>query len=196
MTATVPWPCQDYGPIRGASGRSGTSVRARWKPPANGGRRFASRRSWLDPRDLLVRMTSAGDEGEGVRAATIRTAPRPQALGNHRTRTRIVSMVWLVSGALWSLLEMLGHDQPRDSHVHGAPHARAEPSAQLMQYERGVCARRTATKYRNTTTATRHPAGLRAALACSVANMVAVAGSSGRRGRRFKSCHPDQCFRR
>jgi len=114
-------------------------------------RRFASRRSWLDPRDLLVRMTSAGDEGEGVRAATIRTAPRPQALGNHRTRTRIVSMVWLVSGALWSLLEMLGHDQPRDSHVHGAPHARAEPSAQLMQCEPRVCASRTATKYRNTT---------------------------------------------
>jgi len=80
------------------------------------------------------------------------------------------------------VLEMLGHDQPRDSHVHGAPHARAELSAQLMQYERGVCARRTATKYRNTTTATRYPAGLRAALACSVANMVAVAGSSGRRG--------------
>ena len=76
---------------------------------------------------------------------------------------------------------MLGHDQPRDSHVHGAPHARAEPSAQLMQYERAVCARRTATKYRNSTTATRHPAGLRAALACSVASMVAFAGSSGRR---------------
>jgi hypothetical protein len=147
-------------------------------------REFANRRSWLDPRDLLVRMTSAGDEGEGVRAATIRTAPRPQALGNHRTRTRIVSMVWLVSGALWSLLEMLGHDQPRDSHVHGAPHARAEPSAQLMQYERGVCARRTATKYRNTTTATRHPAGLRAALACSATNMVAVARSSGRSAHR------------
>ena len=33
-----------------------------------------------------------------------------------------------------------------------------------MQHERGVCPRRTATKYRNTTTATRHPAGLRAAL--------------------------------
>jgi len=103
-----------------------------------------------------------------------------------------VSMVWLVSGALWSLLEMLGDDQPRDAHVHGAPHARAEPSAQPMQYERGVCARRTATKYRNTTTATRYPAGSGAALACSVAKMVAVAGSSGRRGRRFRCCRPDQ----
>ena len=30
--------------------------------------------------DLLVRMTSAGDEGEGVRAATIRTAPGPKLL--------------------------------------------------------------------------------------------------------------------
>jgi hypothetical protein len=46
-------------------------------------------------------------------------------------------------------------------------------------------------------TATRHPAGLRGLrpLACSVANMVAIAESSGRRGRRFKSCHPDQCHR-
>jgi hypothetical protein len=138
-------------------------------------RAFAGRRSWRDPRDLLVRMTSAGDEGEGVRAATIRAAPRPQPLGNHRTRTRIVSMVWLASGALWSPLAMLGHDQPRDNHVHGAPHARAESSAQLMQYERGVCARRTATKYRNTTTATRHPTGLGAARACSATNMVANA---------------------
>ena len=42
-------------------------------------------------------------------------------------------------------------------------------------YARGVCAGRTATKYRNTTTATRPPAGLGAALPCSVANMVAVA---------------------
>jgi len=64
-------------------------------------------------------MSSAGDEGAGAGAATMRTAPRPQALGNHGTRTRIPSMVWLVSGALWSLLEMLGHHQPRDSHVHG-----------------------------------------------------------------------------
>jgi hypothetical protein len=49
-------------------------------------------------------------------------------------------------------------------------------------HAQGVCARRTATKYRNTTTATRHPTGLGATLACSVAKMVVVAGSSGRRG--------------
>jgi len=110
------------------------------------------------------------------------TAPRPQTVGDHRTTARMVSMAWL---------EMLGHDQPRDSHVRGGPHARAEPTAPLGPHPRGVCARRTATKYRNTTTATRHPERLGAALACSTVNMVAVARSSGRRGRRFKSCHPD-----
>jgi hypothetical protein len=47
---------------------------------------------------------------------------------------------------------------------------------------RGVCTGRTATKYRNTTTATRDPTGLDAALACSETNMVVIAGSSGRRG--------------
>ena len=110
------------------------------------------------------------------------TAPRPQTVGDHRTTARMVSMAWL---------EMLGHDQPRDSHVRGGPHARSEPTAPLGPHPRGVCARRTATKYRNTTTATRHPERLGAALACSTVNMVAVARSSGRRGRRFKSCHPD-----
>jgi len=53
----------------------------------------------------------------------------------------------------------------------------------------------TATKYRNTTTTIRHPTRSGAAYSCSVATMVATAGSSGRRGRRFKSCHPDQCHR-
>ena len=51
----------------------------------------------------MVRMTSAGDEGEGARAATIRTAPRPQTLGSHGTRTRMVSTVWLV----WSAVVIL-----------------------------------------------------------------------------------------
>lgn len=32
------------------------------------------------PRDSLVRLTSAGEEGEGVGAATLRMASRPQAL--------------------------------------------------------------------------------------------------------------------
>ena len=53
----------------------------------------------------------------------------------------------------------------------------------------------TATKYRNTTTAICHPARLCATPPCSATNMVAVARSSGRRGRRFKSCHPDQRHR-
>ena len=54
----------------------------------------------------------------------------------------------------------------------------------------------TATKYRNTTTAIYHPAGLCGTLRCSATNMVGAARSSGRRGRRFKSCHPDQYSRR
>src|ERR1035437_3706205 len=49
---------------------------------------------------------------------------------------------------------------------------------------RDGCASRTASKYRNTTTATHHVAALDAALPCSATNMVAAAGSSGRRGRR------------
>src|ERR1035437_10140847 len=102
-------------------------------------------------------MTSAGTRGRGAGAATIRMAPRPQAVGINRTRTRIVSTAWLVSATLLLPLEMLGHDQPRDSHVHGGPHARAEPNPAADAYELGVGARRTATEYRNTTTATRHP---------------------------------------
>jgi hypothetical protein len=47
---------------------------------------------------------------------------------------------------------------------------------------RDGCASRTASKYRNTTTATHHVAALDAALPCSATNMVAAAGSSGRRG--------------
>ena len=54
----------------------------------------------------------------------------------------------------------------------------------------------TATKYRNTTTAICHPARLCATPPCSATSMVAVARSSGRRGRRFKSCHPDRYSRR
>jgi hypothetical protein len=50
----------------------------------------------------------------------------------------------------------------------------------------------TATKYRNTTTVICHSAGLCGTLPCSATNMAAAAGSSGRRGRRFKSCHPDR----
>lgn len=65
-----------------------------------------------------------------------------------------VPSLQLVSGALWSLLQMLGHDQSRDPHVHSGPHARAEPTTQLVPYERGA-PRRTATRYRNTNTATR-----------------------------------------
>ena len=37
----------------------------------------------------------------------------------HACSTRIVSKVWLVGGALWLPLEMLGYYQPRDAHVHG-----------------------------------------------------------------------------
>ena len=54
----------------------------------------------------------------------------------------------------------------------------------------------TATTYRNTNTAIYHPTRLCAALPYSATKIVAAARSSGRRGRRFKSCHPDQYSRR
>ena len=126
-------------------------------------------------------LAGAGDEGEGNGAATFRTASRPSTLTRLSTTTRMVSMPKRSTGMQLLVFRALGHDQPRDSHVHGAPHARAKPTAQLMQYERGVCARRTATKYRNTTATTRRLAGLGAARTCSATNIVAAAGSSGRR---------------
>jgi len=36
-------------------------------------------------------------------------------------------------------LKMLGRDQARDSHFHGAPHVRAEQTALLGAYTQGVC---------------------------------------------------------
>jgi len=122
-------------------------------------------------------------------------APRPPTLTRLSTTTRMVSMPKHSTGMRLLVFRALGHDQPRDSHVHGAPHARTEPTAQVMRYEQGVCAGRTATKYRNTTATTRHLARLGAARTCLATDIVAAAGSSGRRGRRFKSCHPDQCHR-
>jgi hypothetical protein len=50
--------------------------------------------------------------GKGATQPPSAQPPRPRALGKHGTRTRIVSLVWFASGALWSLLEILGHDQP------------------------------------------------------------------------------------
>lgn len=64
-------------------------------------------------------VSSAGDEGGGVGAATKRTAPRPSTLTRHRTRTRTVSMATQKLECSCSPLETLGHDQPQDSHVHG-----------------------------------------------------------------------------
>ena len=141
-------------------------------------RQFASRRSWFDPCDLLVWITSAGDEGEGSSQPPSH-GPQAQALRRRRTRTRLgPRRLRHQERARWPL-ETLGYTQPRDSHVQGEPDARAEPTAQLMPDERGGCACCTATKYRNTTTTTtHHPEGLDAALACSVADIVAVAGSS------------------
>jgi len=71
---------------------------------------FACRRSCFGSRDLLVRMAKRLDEREGAGAATIRMAPRPQAVGINRTRTRILSIAWLVSG---TLLSHLGNAGPR-----------------------------------------------------------------------------------
>jgi hypothetical protein len=69
----------------------------------------------------------------------------------------------------YSPLMSLGRPtKARGSHVHGGLRVRVEPTAALRPCMRRGCARRTATKCHNTTTATRHPAGLNAALACSV----------------------------
>jgi hypothetical protein len=45
--------------------------------------------------------------GGGVDAATIRTAPRPHALGEHKMRTRNFSMAWWFRVRRCSPLEML-----------------------------------------------------------------------------------------
>ena len=75
---------------------------------------------------------------------------------------------------------MLGYIQPESPAFTGRlPYVLSQPRRRAARANR--LHRRTATKYRNTTTATRDPAELGAALACSVTNMVVIAGSSGRR---------------
>jgi hypothetical protein len=72
---------------------------------------------------------SAGDEGEGVGAATFRTAPRPPTLMRYRTRTRTALMARQDLACSPSPLEMLGYLQPRDFDVHGVAHVRANDLA-------------------------------------------------------------------
>jgi hypothetical protein len=55
------------------------------------------------PRDSLAGLTRAGDEGDGVGAATFRMAPRPPPLRIHRSRTRTLSMackIWNAAARL------------------------------------------------------------------------------------------------
>ena len=54
-------------------------------------------------RNLSVVLQAAGDEGEGVDAATFRTAPRPSALPRHRSRARTV----FVGTWLWNVASRL-----------------------------------------------------------------------------------------
>ena len=88
-----------------------------------------------------------------------------------------------------------GQDQPpRRPAGHQNPAAPTQPEFRLRGIGAGPVLTHspsisTATKYRNTTTAICHPARLCATLPCSTTNMVAVARSSGRRGRRFNACH-------
>ena len=72
---------------------------------------------------------SAGDEGEGVGAATFRSAPRPSTLKRYRTRTRTALMARQDLACSRSPLEMLGYLQPRDFDVHGVAHVRANDLA-------------------------------------------------------------------
>jgi len=68
---------------------------------------------------MSPRLQALGTRGEGVGAATFRTAPRPLALALKVTRTRAVSMATQDAENSCSALQMLGYHQPRDSHVHG-----------------------------------------------------------------------------
>ena len=72
---------------------------------------------------------SAGDEGEGVGAATIRMAPRPPAFTRYRTTTRTALMAMQDLACSRSPLEMLGYLQPRDFDVHGVARVRANDLA-------------------------------------------------------------------
>jgi hypothetical protein len=51
------------------------------------------------PRDSLVSLSSAGDEGEGFCAAAFRTAPGPSAVRRGKGRTRTVSMTCRIYSA-------------------------------------------------------------------------------------------------
>ena len=62
------------------------------------------RQSAADPdRSLSVVLQAAEDEGEGVDAATFRTAPRPSALPGQRSRARTV----FVGTRLWNVASRL-----------------------------------------------------------------------------------------
>jgi hypothetical protein len=64
-------------------------------------------------RNLLVRMSSAGDEGWGSAQPPFARPPGPKLLVTIGTRTRMVPMAWLVSGAL--------RFRPRDAGPRPAP---------------------------------------------------------------------------
>jgi hypothetical protein len=99
----------------------------------SGGRRFASRRSGSIPPDLLVRMTSAGEEGRGPAPPPSARPPGPKLFGTIGREPAECARCGCHLKRCCSPLEMLGHDQPqpRDSHVRGGPQACAEPTAQL-----------------------------------------------------------------
>ena len=76
--------------------------------------------------------------GGGVRAATLRTAPRPPTLSWCMARTRAGSTTecgYLECAR--SPLEILGYDQPRDLRVQGAPRARRAVPVQLARVNTG-----------------------------------------------------------
>src|SRR5665647_711685 len=60
-----------------------------------------------------------GTRGRGSALPPCARPPGPPALRRYRSRTRTGSMVDRVPGTLLLPSVMLGHDQPRDSHVHG-----------------------------------------------------------------------------
>ena len=109
-------------------------------------REFASRRFSFDSHvTRWSRRQALGTRGGGWRSHPPHGLRAPDSRHGHSLRTRIVSMVRFVPGALLSPLKMLGYIQPKGSHIHGAPRARAgttgdvepprEPSPPLCRNE-------------------------------------------------------------
>src|SRR5665647_2536077 len=144
---------------RGTGPSAPTTLTSQRYPPAGGSIRPAPEVADVETPHIPAGLHPAGDEGRGRR----RHLPHgPQAFNSQKGPDQNPHGVHGEPGSGVPLLAS------KDARLQPAPRlprsqwpdVRAEPAAPLKPYARGVCARRPATKYRNTTTATRHPAGL------------------------------------